>query len=162
MQSPVEKGGLHIEGLSDATTEDDVKALCSRGLHWEIEAVFCTAGPGGNAQVQVQAKAGPTLRYLAIQSDIKRHVEVKPLDKGAEMLMPVQAPAIAKPRVREADVRAQITPEAVLNAASIADQLGAAEDAAMTVVAGDVRTLELMQDGKRSGFTPDARRPRLY
>ena len=124
--------------------------------------MFCAAGPGGNAQVQVQAKAGPTLRHLAIQSDIKRHVEVKPLDKGAEALMPVPAPAIAKPRVREADVRAQLTPEAVLNAASIADQLGAAEDAAMTVMAGDVRTLEIMQDGQRSGFTPDARRPRLY
>ena len=86
---------------------------------------------------------------------------MKPLDKGAEALMPVPAPAIARPRVREADVRAQITPEAVLNAASIADQLGAAEDAAMTVVAGDARTLEIMQAGTRSGFTPDARRPRF-
>ena len=151
-----------VEGLSDATTEDDVKLLCTGGLGWEIEAVFCAAGPGGQAQVQVQAKAGPTLRHLAIQSDIKRHIEVRPLDKAAEALMPAALPAIPKARVREADVRAQITPEAVLNAASIADQLGAAEDAAMTVVAGDARTLELMQAGTRSGFTPDARRQRLY
>ena len=105
---------------------------------------------------------GPTLRHLAIQSDIKRHIEVRPLDKAAEALMPAALPAIPKARVREADVRAQITPEAVLNAANIADQLGAAEDAAMTVVAGDARTLEIMQAGTRSGFTPDARRQRLY
>ena len=124
--------------------------------------MFCTAGTGGNAQVQVQAKAGPTLRHLAIQSDIKRHIEVRPLDKAAETLMPVAAPAIAKARVREADVRAQLTPEAVLNAASLAEQLSAADDAAMTVAAGDPRTLAIMQDGTSSGYTPDARRQRLY
>ena len=82
-----------IEGLSDATTEDDIKTLCTHGLQWEVENVFCTAGTNGQAVVQVQAKAGPALRYLAIQSDIKRHIEVRALDRPAEALMPATADA---------------------------------------------------------------------